>query len=181
MIVALTGTPGTGKSSVAEELRKRGYRVDSVNELADKFGCIVGIEDDVRIVDVEKLADRIEPLRAEGLIIVEGHLSHLLNPDMTIVLRCHPEKLKKRLESRGWRKDKVLENLEAEIVDSILMEAMGNRKLYEIDATDLTPQELADVIEEILKDREEYKDRYKPGKIDWIMEVGDRIEKFMRF
>ncbi len=181
MIVALTGTPGTGKSSVAEELRRRGYRVESVNELADKFGCVMGIEDDVRIVDVERLAEEIEHLRGEEITIVEGHLSHLLNPDVTIVLRCHPEKLKKRLESRGWRKDKVLENLEAEIVDSILMEAMGNRKLYEIDATDMTPQELADVIEEILKDGEENKDRYRPGKIDWIMEVGDRIEKFMRF
>jgi adenylate kinase len=181
MIVALTGTPGTGKSSVAEELRRRGYRVESVNELADKFGCVVGMEDDVRIVDVERLAEEIEPLRAEDLIIVEGHLSHLLNPDVTIVLRCHPEKLKKRLERRGWRKDKVLENLEAEIVDSILMEAMGNRKLYEIDATDLTPHELADIIEKILENGEEYKEKYKPGKIDWIMEVGDRIERFMRF
>ena len=180
MIVALTGTPGTGKSSVAEELKRRGYRVESVNELADKFGCVVGIEDNVRIVDVERLAEEIEHLRGE-MIIVEGHLSHLLNPDVTIVLRCHPEKLKKRLESRGWRKEKVLENLEAEIVDSILMEAMGNRKVYEIDATDLMPKELADIIEKILKDGEEYKEKYRPGKIDWIMEVGDRIERFMRF
>ncbi len=181
MIVALTGTPGTGKSSVAEELKKRGYRVESVNELADRFGCVVGIEEDVRIVDVERLAEEVEHLKDDETIIIEGHLSHLLNPDVTIVLRCHPEKLKKRLESRGWRKDKVLENLEAEIVDSILMEAMGNRKVYEIDATDLTPQELADIIEEILENGEEYKDKYKPGKIDWIMEVGDRIERYMRF
>lgn len=166
---------------MAEELRKRGYRVESVNELADRFGCVVGIEEDVRIVDVERLADEIEPLRDAGLIIVEGHLSHLLNPDVTIVLRCHPEKLKNRLEKRGWRKDKVLENLEAEIVDSILMEAMGNRRVYEIDATELTPQELADIIQEILENGEELKDRYKPGKVDWIMEVGDRIERFMRF
>ena len=180
MIVALTGTPGTGKSSVAEELKRRGYRVESVNELADKFGCVVGIEDNVRIVDVERLAEEIEHLRGE-MIIVEGHLSHLLNPDVTIVLRCHPEKLKKRLENRGWRKEKVLENLEAEIVDSILMEAMGNRKVYEIDATDLMPKELADIIEKILKNGEEYKEKYRPGKIDWIMEVGDRIERFMRF
>ena len=36
-VVAITGTPGTGKTTVAEILRKRGYRVFSVNELAEEL------------------------------------------------------------------------------------------------------------------------------------------------
>ena len=39
-VVAITGTPGVGKSTVAEELKRRGYTVLSVNKLAEDFNCI---------------------------------------------------------------------------------------------------------------------------------------------
>ena len=177
MLVALTSTPGVGKTTVAEILRARGYRVESVSELAEKFDCIIGEEDDSKIVDVEELAEKLESPEDE-VVILEGHLSHLLNPDRVIVLRCNPIVLKERLESKGWSEEKVLENVEAELIDAILVEAMEEcREVYEIDTTDLSPKEVADSIEEILKGEG---DKYKPGGIDWISEVGDRIEELMR-
>ena len=177
MLIALTGTPGVGKTTTAEILRKRGYRVLSVNELAEKFDCIIGEEEGCKIVDVEELAEKVKELR-NGLIILEGHLSHLLNPDIVIVLRCNPLELKKRLESKGWSEEKVLENVEAELTDVILIEALdGSENVYEIDTTNLSAEEVADIVEMIIKGKGE---EFKPGRIDWIAEVGDRIEEIMR-
>lgn len=168
MLIALTGTPGVGKSTAAKILKDRGYNVQSVNELAKRFNCI---EDG--IVDVDRLSRFVE-----GEMIVEGHLSHLLNPEVAIVLRCNPLKLKERLKSKGWDEEKVLENVEAEIVDVILIESLEYAKeVYEIDTTNLSPEEVANAVEEILKGKG---GKYKPGKIDWISEVGEFIEDLMR-
>lgn len=120
MLIALTGTPGTGKSSVAERLRERGYKVATVVELAEKHGCIIDEEDGEIVIDVESLAARID---FEG--IVEGHLSHLLKPDVAIVLRCNPAVLRERLKGRNWSEEKLLENLEAEMLDVSLLRLLS--------------------------------------------------------
>jgi len=40
----------------------------------------------------------------------------------------------------------------------------------------MSPEEIADAIEEIL----EGKEGYKPGGVDWISVIGDEIERLMR-
>ncbi|RLI75848.1 NMP kinase [Archaeoglobales archaeon] len=176
MKIALTGTPGCGKSETARELKKRGYIVVKVEELARKFDCVIEENKEI-VVDVEKLAKKFAKTDFGG--IVEGHLSHLLNPDLTIVLRCNPLILKERLEKRGWDTDKILENVEAELVDVILVEALKNKNVYEIDVTNISVKEVANIIEKLVKGEETNK--FKPGKIDWIAEIDDRIEEFVRF
>jgi adenylate kinase len=126
-----------GKSTVAEILKRRGYTVLSVNELAERFDCIIGEDDGCKIVDVEELSEVLKDNLPEGLVFLEGHLSHLLDPDVIVVLRCNPIELKRRLERRNWDESKILENVEAEIVDVILVEALDTgRDVYEIDTTD---------------------------------------------
>ncbi|MEM4508261.1 MAG: adenylate kinase family protein, partial [Archaeoglobaceae archaeon] len=143
-MIALTGTPGCGKSSVAQELKRRGYKVISVKEFAEMHKCII-LQGKEVIIDVEKLSQ----FRFDG--IVEGHLSHLLRPEISIVLRCNPLLIKKRLIERGWDYNKVMENVEAELIDVILVEALENcEKVYEVDTTGLRIEEVADVIEKIL-------------------------------
>jgi len=172
--IALTGTPGCGKSSVAEKLKERGYKVVKVEELARKFDCVIDDNDEI-VVDVEKLAREFSKIDFDG--IVEGHLSHLLNPDVTIVLRCNPLVLKKRLEERGWDVNKVLENVEAELIDLILVEALENENVYEVDTTNRSVEEVANIVDRIIKGKG---GEFKPGKIDWIAEVEDRIEEISR-
>ncbi|MBO8182010.1 MAG: AAA family ATPase [Archaeoglobus sp.] len=198
MIVALTGTPGTGKSSVAKHLSQK-YEVRAVSELAEEFGCIMGEEPEngekVLLVDVECLAGRLrgrlegrleEQVKAQtsgGLLIVEGHLSHLLPSDLIIVLRCNPVKLKERLKTKSWKEDKILENVEAELLDVILIEAMDMEvPVYEIDTTDKTPEEVAEIIVELVeRERKGEKvENFLPGKIDWIGEIGERVDEVTR-
>ncbi|MFN3383730.1 MAG: adenylate kinase family protein [Archaeoglobaceae archaeon] len=170
-MIALTGTPGCGKTTVAEELRIRGYKVISVKEFAEIHGCAKKGGDEV-IVDVEKLSKH----RFDG--IVEGHLSHLLKPELAIVLRCNPLVIKGRLLQRGWSYEKVMENVEAELIDLILVEALENcEEVYEIDVTEMSVEEVADAIERIIKFRE----GYEPGKVDWISKLQDKIEEVTRY
>jgi len=174
-VIALTGSPGVGKSTIAKILLKRGYKVKKVEELARKYNCIIDEKDNVKVIDTEKLKKR---LKCRNLIIIEGHLSHLLNPDMVIVLRCNPLVLKRRLERRGWSVQKILENVEAELIDYILIEAINQvENVYEIDLTDLEPEKAADIIEEIIHGKTK---NYRPGKIDWISIMGNQIDKIIR-
>ncbi len=176
MLIALTGTPGTGKSSVAERLRDRGYRVATVVELAEKYDCIIDEEGGEFIIDVEGLAARLD---FDG--IVESHLSHFMKPDLAIVLRCHPAVLKERLRGRGWSEEKLLENVEAELLDVILVEALEHAKeVYEIDTTRMGIEEVANAVEAIIRGDEEVRKRFKPGRIDWLSELEDRLEEFVR-
>ncbi len=177
MLIALTGTPGTGKSSVAELLRRKGYRVASVVELAKKYDCVIDEEDGEFVIDIEKLAARIEDF--DG--VVEGHLSNLLKPDLAIVLRCNPAVLKERLRERKWSEEKLMENVEAELLDVILVEALEQAgEVYEIDTTEMSVDEVADAVDSIIKGDEEVRKRYKPGRIDWLSELEDRLDELVR-
>jgi adenylate kinase len=122
------------------------------------------------------LAEKVE---FDGLVVVEGHLSHRLGAEVVIVLRCNPLVLKERLGKKGWSEEKILENVEAEIVDAILVEALERDDVYEIDTTSMDPEEVADAVERVIKG-EVSRNGFKPGRIDWIGEVADRIDELMR-
>lgn len=54
------------------------------------------------------------------------------------VLRCHPRKLEKRLQARGWGVKKIHENVLAEILDSCLIDSLnyyGSDKVIQLDTS----------------------------------------------
>jgi len=173
MLVCLTGTPGTGKTSAGGLLAHRGCAVLPMDLVADHFGLAEG--HDPVMVDEEGLgglgpagglslprqlmalalgadasADPVpEPKGDRGVhLFVEGHLSHFLPPeavDAVVVLRRHPRLLRPHLEGRGYSGGKVRENLEAECIDVIGQEAAGmHRTVVEFDGTDSTAEGLAE-------------------------------------
>ena len=169
MLVALTGTPGTGKTAAAEILKERGYDVVSVETLARQNDCALETPDGLE-VDTDKLSEIIKD-DADKKTIIDGHLAHMLSNNSCIVLRCRPDVLKSRLNEREYAEEKIRENLEAEAVDLILVEAMESCKaVFEIDASKLSVEEVADAIESIIKGSG---DCYLPGKIDWSQVVLD--------
>ena len=170
MLVAVSGTPGTGKTSACDILRSKGRQVRDVAGLAKERKAVSGRSHGELIVDVEKLADCIDDLRcAEPCVILDGHLSHHLRPDLCIVLRCSPKVLSKRLAKRGYSEKKLRDNVEAEAIDLVLMEAMDAcPRTFEIDATRKKSPRVAGDIEKIISGKT--KD-FKPGQVDWSGEV----------
>ena len=123
--VALTGTPGVGKTSLAKVAAAHGWRVVDVKAWARQAGCIAGhdAEDEADAIDVDRLAANVPPDDGRP-VLYEGHLSHFLGLDEAWVVRCDPQVLRGRLQARGYRPAKVQENLEAEALDIILQEAL---------------------------------------------------------
>jgi adenylate kinase len=65
----------------------------------------------------------------------------------------------------------VDENVEAEVLDAILVEALEqDGAVFEIDTSDMAPFEVADAVQEIVAGKTE---KYRPGHIDWSSEVLD--------
>jgi len=129
VLVAITGTPGTGKSTAAKLLDGRGYYVVYLDQLAEERKLITGVDQarGAREVDVERLDQGIQVPVKLGFLV--SHYAHLMSVDIAIVLRCHPRILAKRLRFRGWSDAKVRENVEAEAIDVITQEAVGRLPL----------------------------------------------------
>lgn len=169
VLVALTGTPGTGKSSVAADLERRGYVVVRLDRFAEERKLISGFDTarGTREVDIEALDREIHVPAKLGFLI--GHYAHRLSVNLAIVLRCHPKVLADRLKARGWPDAKVRENVEAEAIDAITQEAVGRLPfVYEIDTTRSTPEAVAGVVLEILQGKTAGRE---PGHVDWTDEV----------
>jgi adenylate kinase len=167
MRIALTGTPGVGKTSVAALLP---YPVIDINAIV-KGGCNLGI-DPVReclIADMEKLEEILARMDTDEPNILEGHFSHYF-ADEAIVLRLKPSELKKRLEARGYSKSKILENLESEALDLILIEAVEFcNRVNEIDTTGKAVEDVRDIVVMVI----ENKIASEPGQVDWLEEFFD--------
>jgi adenylate kinase len=178
MRVALTGTPGTGKSAVATVLEKHGYTIVRLNELARKNTCIDGIDKKrhSQLVDMDKLDRFIKKnFTTDALVFFEGHIGHLLKTmDKVVILRCHPKQLKKRLMKKKWSTKKIMENVEAEIIDVILCEAVEQhsaKNIFEVDTTRKAIEEVAASIMEIVKKNFQQTKPYTIGQIDWSEEI----------
>lgn len=164
MRIALTGTPGTGKTTVARLLP---YPVLDINSLV-KGGMNLGA-DPLRgclEADMDALADHLVAIDSEETLILEGHFSHHF-ADWSIVLRLNPAALRLRLVERGYSEEKIRENLEAEALDVILVEATEMcSRVDEIDTTDKSPAEVAELVAKVIEGRL----RLAPGQVDWLID-----------
>ncbi|MBU0952867.1 MAG: adenylate kinase family protein [Nanoarchaeota archaeon] len=137
MIIAITGTPCTGKTETAKVVAKElGWEYVSLNDLAAEKNFYLGTDKDrdSKIVDLEKLANEIKK-RSRNLII-ESHYAHDMPCNGIVVLRCDQKELRSRMEQRNWPEKKIAENLEAEIMEVILAEAYErNLPLLDVETT----------------------------------------------
>lgn len=163
-VIVIAGVPGVGKSTVAGAVSERlGCPIIGVSELAVKEGALLGRDEerDTDIVDLPKLMEKITEVisASEGPIIVEGHYAYDVVPSdlvsHALVLRRAPWVLKDELRERGYSEEKVRENVEAELLDVPLVEAieaLGPDLVCEADTTGRTPEETVDEVLGILEE-----------------------------
>lgn len=173
MRVAVTGTPGTGKTTATAALESRledsdlpSLDVLHLNEVLEAEGFYTDVDEErgSKVADLEALetwlADRDDA-------VFESHLAHHLAADRVAVLRCRPERLEERLLERGEPAAKATENAESEALDVVLAEAVerhGRDSVYEIDTTDREPAAVADALEGVLTGEREP----SAGEVDFV-------------
>ncbi|MBZ2165970.1 adenylate kinase family protein [Methanobacterium spitsbergense] len=176
--VLITGTPGTGKTTVSRIVaEKLETSLLAVNDLVDEKHIYneIDAEKGYKVVDLDTLLNEIKIIvenSDKDHIIVEGHLAHEFSSDvvdMVIVLRARPDILRKRLNKRGWSDSKVYENLEAEALDICTFEAVEihGKKVNELDTSDINVEEVADIVIEIIN----YKKHFPPGNLNFLEEL----------
>ena len=151
MKIALSGTPGTGKTKVARLLSKKlGWELIELNEMARKKNLYMGYDKKRKcsIVDINAISRELDDLR--GDFIMESHYAHEMPADIVIILRINPGELRKRLEKRGWPNEKIEENIEAEIMEVCKNDAIG-KIIYEIETTGKTIEDVADLVMNIIR------------------------------
>ena len=156
MIISISGTPKTGKTSVAKALVKRlGWTLISLNELAKEKKLYLGYDRSrkSRIVDLKRLRHEVSKIsRRERNLILESHYSHDMPCDVVIILRTNPGELMERMRKAGWTKAKTEENVEAEIMEVVKGEALESAKrVLEIDTTGKESEWVAEQIIRKLK------------------------------
>ena len=154
-VYIVTGTPGTGKTTVSTILSEK---LDARHIELSKFSIENGfvIEDDVerdtKVVDIDALSSAVEDIIKKSVspIIIDGHYAHDLIEEPLVsflfVLRKRPWDLKSVLEARHYSNDKIWENLESEMIGVITGEALvliPSSKVIEVDTSDQSPQETA--------------------------------------
>ena len=173
---ALTGTPGTGKSVIAEILSRLEWTIIEISDLAHASGSVVGRDEERQTdeVDVDLLKDALERELASTeatRVLLVGHLSHHMPCGTVVVLRCSPAVLRERLSSRGWPEPKVDENVEAEAVGVVLVESMEREPpvpVFEVDTSKVAPEESARLVAATLAGAGA---GMEAGWVDWSEEV----------
>ncbi|MFZ3077164.1 MAG: adenylate kinase family protein [Candidatus Aenigmatarchaeota archaeon] len=160
-VIALTGTPGTGKSRAAKILKKKGFAVIELNPEIKKRKLYSGYDRKRKtyVADFGKIEKFLKAeLKQEKYlnkpVILDSHLSHLLSSRIVgavVVLRCEPTVLEKRLKRKGWNAEKIRENIEAEIIGLIEYESRRKHgKVFAVDTTKLKAEQVADKIKKRL-------------------------------
>ncbi|MFH1106347.1 MAG: AAA family ATPase [Candidatus Micrarchaeota archaeon] len=179
MRLVITGTPATGKTTLAKAIAdKAGAELVKINEFVKRNGLgkkVQGGETEVEPAVLEKALNR--ELEGKRSYVVEGHLACecRLRADAVVVLRCDPAKLRLRYRKRGYAAAKAKDNLLAEALDYCLVRAetiYGRSMVLQLDATRKRTAE--GVLAALAK--------WKPEKVDWAKDMlpGGRLSFLLR-
>tara|TARA_B110000003_G_C16618886_1_gene522327 strand:+ start:254 stop:796 length:543 start_codon:yes stop_codon:yes gene_type:complete len=174
LCIAISGTPGSGKTSLSKLFESNDVPVYSVKQLAEQYQCI-GSEDQsdgAQEIDIHKLSDEWEN-KESGLVIIEGHLSHFLDLDAIVLLRCNPKEIETRLNTREYPNQKVKANCEWELIAgnwSELLEFEIELPIIELDSTSQSPEELFQLVNDWISEGLPYTSVSEESKlaIDWM-------------
>jgi adenylate kinase len=133
-----------GKTT-ATDLMGTALDVVHLNDVIRREGLTTGRDEsrDSLVADVDAVAAWLD---GRDDAVIESHLAHNFAVDRVAVLRCRPDRLRRRLAERGEPEATIAENAESEALDLLLSEAVerhGRESVYEVDTTDRTPSAVA--------------------------------------
>ncbi len=164
--IIISGTPGTGKTTIAIMLEQKGFPVVYVNELIKENQLYTEIDEerDCVIVDDEKLLGTLNDLVKQNEhihpLILEGHLAEV-DQDLLLhcfVCRCSIRELRTRLEERSYSAGKIEENVQAEIMEEILNDMLflfGEKYVSIIDTDGTKEKNVLEIVKIIEEKKEE--------------------------
>ncbi|MDO8554456.1 MAG: AAA family ATPase [Candidatus Micrarchaeota archaeon] len=178
MIIEITGTPGTGKSSVAKLTKEKlSAQLIDIKKIVNRKKIFKKSKGE-KEVDIKKLQKKIreEITKSSDLkplsptIVIEGHLACELKipADYIFVLRCIPNILEKRLKKRKYSQKKINENLLAEMLDYCTQRAETNKKTFtkiiEIETADRSINQVVTIILDVIAKRKKKVDKVNYSK-----------------
>ncbi len=187
-VIVISGTPGTGKTTVAKILKEElSALYINLTEIAIEKNYI--LEDDelrqTKVINPEKLTAFLENFINSHMktIIIEGHYADIV-PDslisIFIILRTAPDVLEKRLRKKQFNISKIQENLQSEILGSCTaaaLEVIDPKKIYEVDSSTATPQIVTEQILNLI----ETNPTSNVGKINWMHDLEEKGELIKYF
>ena len=181
-IVLIGGTPGVGKSTIGHELSRQLKAVFlDLNELAKREEIILKEDPDrqTKIVNPQKLQSHVSGwvLKSSGWGIITGHYIDLLklpNVILIIILRTSPFILRKRLQLRNWKPEKILENVQAEVLGVCISDAKNqfpDVPIIEINTNQRHEDVAINKILQILTIPPDELKNYQSPHYDWLTEL----------
>lgn len=188
LVLLISGTPGTGKSTLAQELK---YEISAtcinLTEIALENNFI--LETDVKrrteVVNLEKLVPFLKKFikSTSDNLIIEGHYADIV-PDalvsVCIILRTDPQVLENRLNEKQFFPAKIQENLQSEILGlctSYALERLDPAKIYEVDTSSASLEETVKIILDFINKRPPS----NVGEINWMQKLEDNNELMKYF
>lgn len=171
MIICFSGTPGTGKTTLAKKLFK--VLKENKTSFSKRYNDIIFYDNekvikeyptifvdydekkDTKIIDESLLTDFFNKIKSdEKIIIFDSHLSIYLNPnivDYLFITKANIKNLRNRLKKRSYNKDKIEENIQSEIFDICYVDSkeLNHKNVYKIN-TDKSIKESFKEIKNIL-------------------------------
>jgi len=189
-VIVITGTPGVGKTASAKALTSRlNATYIGINELVIDENLVAELDEDrgTVVADMARLSERVDELldHADRDQVIEGHYAHDVvrtgRATHVFVLRRHPDELRTILANRGYNEDKIHENVNSEILDVCLTEAIARHDVERVDEIDTSSVTIEETIESMLSVLDGGR---KPaiGKVDWLgqLEEAGRLDEYLR-
>ncbi len=186
----ITGTPGVGKTTVSQKLTVNlNAKYVNISKFIKENKLKTKIDNDreTLIVDVAEVSQALEKIleKKYGTIIIDGHYAVDVIPStevsMVFVLRRDPRELRNVLQNRGYNTKKIWENIDAEILDVCLSDALSaidSTRVCEIDVSGKNLDLIVEEITEILNKNRSC----NYGKVDWLgkLESEGQLEDLLK-
>jgi adenylate kinase len=190
-VILITGTPCTGKTTTSHALATKLHaHYINLTQLATTQNLTLGKDKkrNTTIIDETRMKQKIRQIIKQTnkkTVIIDGHYAVHVVPKQHIthifVLRQDPIQLRKTMEKRGYKNNKLWENLASEILDVCLVDALNvhkTGKVCEIDTTNKNPKQVTNEILAVLADPK----KCCVGIVDWLgkLEQQNLLDEYLK-